>query len=81
MFKYKNSQQLKVNIDVRTYIRLSVYLSLSGDYHNNTMMPIQPLHYNSRVMRHFENSSWAWQEIFVKYVLTVNCRSFYACVK
>ncbi|XP_076470049.1 CD109 antigen-like [Babylonia areolata] len=36
------------------------------DYHNNTMMAAPPPHYMSRVMRYYENSSWAWQEIFVK---------------
>ncbi|KAK7114535.1 CD109 antigen-like [Littorina saxatilis] len=36
------------------------------DYHNNTMMALPPLHHMSRIMRYYDNSSWAWQEIFVK---------------
>ncbi|KAL8613871.1 hypothetical protein ACOMHN_032861 [Nucella lapillus] len=36
------------------------------DYHNNTMIETTPLHHMSRIMRYYDNSSWAWHEIFVK---------------
>lgn len=44
------------------------------DYHNQTMMAPPPLQHMSRIMRYYENSSWAWQEIFVKPNGEVNFR-------